>query len=84
MNVTIHHLTPPPRRPQGQRARRALTPLQEIELWSWYKAKKFLGSIKGKARELKVTHSTLMKSLERMRMREARDKRALSMGAGGA
>lgn len=50
--------TRPARRPK-------LTPLQEIELVAWYKAKCALGTWKTKARELDTTERTIMCVVER-------------------
>jgi hypothetical protein len=72
MNVTVHHIATPPRSPRGARPNQAMTPLQEIELWSWYKAKQHLGSFKSKARELRVSEFVLKTAINRMRARAAR------------
>lgn len=50
----------------------ALTPLQEIELYAWYLAKKELGSYKTKAHELGVTKSAIQGYIERMKLRVVR------------
>lgn len=47
-----------------------LTPLQEIELLAWDKARKQLGTYKTKARELGVSVSLLNSALIRLRARE--------------
>jgi hypothetical protein len=49
---------------------RKLTPLQEIEIAAWYRAKKALGTHKTKAREMGVTPSAISQCVLRMRERE--------------
>jgi hypothetical protein len=69
--VNIPTVIPPPRkRPFGPKAK--LTPMQEVDLWSWHKAKEFLGTKKQKARELGITVGGLNTYLSRMRKRERR------------
>jgi hypothetical protein len=45
-------------------------PLQEIEVWSWYQAKLYLGTYKSKARELGIPVGTLRDVVSRMRRRK--------------
>lgn len=49
---------------------RKLTPLQEIEIAAWYRAKKALGTFKTKAREMGVSPSAISECVLRMRERE--------------
>lgn len=60
----------PPRKSNRGRKGGALTPLQEIEAWSWYQAKLELGGIKKQALRMGVPFGTLSWALKRMRMRE--------------
>lgn len=46
---------------------RQLTPTQELELWSWYQAKKALGTFKSKARAMGTTDAVLYHALERLK-----------------
>jgi len=46
-----------------------LSPVQQVEVWAWYCAKKELGSIKRKARELGMTEMALNSFLRRRRAR---------------
>lgn len=67
--MNIPTVIPPPRkRPFGPKPK--LTPMQEIDLWSWWKAKEFLGTKKHKARELGISVGGLNNFLARMRARE--------------
>lgn len=53
-------------RPSTRAARRPhLSPLQEIELVAWYKAKCALGTWKSKAAELGVSEHTLKSAVDR-------------------
>lgn len=46
-----------------------LSPVQQVEVWAWYCAKKELGSMKRKAREVGMTESALYSFLRRRRER---------------
>lgn len=69
--MNIPQLQPPERRRHGKSR---LSPLQEVEVWSWHRAKKFIGSFKSKAKELGIPETTLYTIIKRMNRRE-RDQR---------
>lgn len=53
-----------PKHPQGLRS--ALTPLQEVELLAWFKARKALGTFKSKAFELNTSRAVLYGTVQRL------------------
>jgi hypothetical protein len=57
MNVSYDKISAPPRSNIGKPSR--LTPEQESELWSWYLARRALGSFADKAKEFGVAESSL-------------------------
>lgn len=69
--MNIPTVTPPKKlRVGGPKPK--LTPMQEVELWSWHKAVEFLGTKSAKARELGISRSGLDSAIARMRERERR------------
>jgi hypothetical protein len=66
--VNIPTVIPPKAARKGGKPK--LTPTQQVELWSWYKAVKFLGTKKQKAREFGISLSSLNGFFARMRDRE--------------
>lgn len=66
MNVPT--VQPPPKRGCGVKPK--LSRLQEIEAWSWYQARKYLGTFKSKSREMGVPETNLKAAIARMLMRE--------------
>ena len=47
-----------------------LTPMQEIDIVAWYRAKKALGTFKTKAREMGVSPSAISECVFRLRVRD--------------
>jgi hypothetical protein len=68
VNIPTVKLPPPGRKGPPPK----LTEMQRVDLWSWYKAVKFLGTKKAKARELRISVASLDGFLSRMRERERR------------
>lgn len=60
----------PPKKKRTFGPKPKLTPMQEVELWSWYKAKQFLGTNKQKARELGISVTGITSFIARMKNRE--------------
>jgi hypothetical protein len=44
-----------------------LSPIQKVEAVAWYKAKRQLGTVKDKAKEMGVPHYALQQHIDRMR-----------------
>lgn len=80
MNIPPHR--PPPRQRRGPKSR--LTPMQTVDLWSWYQAKCAIGTFKTKAREmglpLKTLHDAVRNLLAREQRQAERIRRANGVG----
>ncbi len=59
-------------RPKRRGYPSTLSPTQEIEVLAWYKARRYLGTFKSKARELGMEELALRHTVQRLRAREIR------------
>lgn len=60
----------PPERKREIGPASVLTPMQEVEAWSWYCAKRFLGSKKTKAAQMGISEQALLSAIRHMLRRE--------------
>lgn len=60
----------PPKRKRDIGPAPKLTPMQEVDLWSWYCAKRHLGSQKSQAKKMGIPLNRFIGALHNMKRRE--------------
>jgi hypothetical protein len=73
--LNIPTRTPPSKRRHGPKS--VLTPLQEVELWSWFCAKRELGTMKTQAKKMGVSPFVVEHAIKRMCARERMEARRI-------